>query len=67
MIRVAESFNKAYSGTKALNAVQANSARNRELACGQFDWISRLLEELSTEIGQGARILFGKEKTAASI
>ena len=65
--RVAESFNKAYSGTKALNAVQANSARNRELACGQFDWISRLLEELSTEIGQGARILFGKEKTAASV
>lgn len=67
VMRVAESFNKAYSGTKALNAVQANSARNRELACGQFDWISRLLEELSTEIGQGARILLGKEKTAASV
>ena len=66
-MRVAESFNKAYSGTKALNAVQANSARNRELACGQFDWISKLLEELSTEIGQGARILFGKEKTAVSV
>ncbi len=65
--RVAESFNKAYSGTKALNAVQANSARNRELACGQFDWISKLLEELSTEIGQGAMILFGKEKTAVSV
>ncbi len=67
VMRVAESFNKAYSGTKALNAVQANSQRNRELACGQFDWISALLEELSTEIGQGARILFGKEKTAASV
>lgn len=65
--RIADSFNKAYSGTKALNAMQANSARNRKLACGQFDWISKLLEELSTEIGQGARILFGKEKTAASV
>ncbi|MBQ8763315.1 MAG: SpoIIE family protein phosphatase [Clostridia bacterium] len=65
--RVAESFNKAHAGTNALNAMQAVSARNRELACGQFDWISRLLEELSTEIGQGAQILFGKEKTAASV
>ncbi len=65
--RIADSFNKAYSGTKALGIMQANSARNRELACGQFDWISKLLEELSTEIGQGARILFGKEKTAASV
>lgn len=65
--RIADSFNRAYSGTKALNAMQANYARNRELACGQFDWISKLLEELSTEIGQGAKILFGKEKTAASV
>ncbi len=65
--RVADSFNKAYSGTKTLNAMQANSARNRELACGQFDWISGLLEELSHEIGQGAIILFSKEKTAASV
>lgn len=65
--RLADSFNRAYSGTKALNAMQAVSARNRELACGQFDWISKLLEELSTEIGQGAKILFGKEKTAASV
>ncbi len=65
--RIADSFNKAHSGTKALNAMQAISARNRELACGQFDWISKLLEELSTEIGQGGIILFGKEKTAASV
>ena len=65
--RIADSFNKAYSGTKAINAMQANAARNRALACGQFDWISKLLEELSTEIGQGAAILFGKEKTAASV
>ena len=65
--RIADSFNKSYSGTKAFNAMQANSARNRELACGQFDWISRLLKELSSEISQGAMILFGKEKTAASV
>ncbi len=65
--RVAESFNKAYAGTNALNAMQANSARSRELACGQFDWISKLLSELSTEIGQGAQVLFGKEKSAAAV
>ena len=65
--RVADSFNKAYAGTKAYNAMQANSARGRELACGQFDWISRLLEELSSEISHGAIILFGKEKTAAAV
>ena len=65
--RIADSFNKAYSGTKAFNAMQANSARSRELACGQFDWISKLLEELSAEISQGAIVLLGKEKTAASV
>ena len=65
--RVADSFNRVYRSTKTLNAMQANSARNRELACGQFNWISKLLEELSEEIGQGAKILFGKEKTAASV
>ncbi len=65
--RIADSFNRVYRSTKALNVMQATSARNRELACSQFNWISKLLEELSAEIGQGAKILFGKEKTAASV
>lgn len=65
--RVADSFNRIYGSRNALNALQANSARNRELACGQFDWISELLRELSTEIGQGAQTLFGKERSAARV
>ncbi len=63
-VRIADSFNRVYSGQKALNAIQANSARNRELACSQFDWISVLLHELSEEIGKGAQVLFNKEKSA---
>lgn len=65
--RVADSFNRVYNNRNALNALQANSARSRELACGQFDWISDLLEELSTEIGQEAQTLFNKEKSAARV
>lgn len=65
--RVADSFNRVYAGRNALNALQANSARSRELACGQFDWISDLLKELSTEIGQEAQTLFNKEKSAARV
>ncbi len=65
--RIADSFNRIYHSRNALNALQANSARNRELACGQFDWIAELLRELSTEIGQGAQVLFNKEKSAARV
>ncbi len=65
--RLADSFNRVYAGQRAVNAMQANSARNRELACGQFDWISTLLRELSEEIGKGAQVLFGKEKSAMRV
>ncbi len=65
--RIADSFNRIYAGQNALNALQANSARSRELACGQFDWTSILLRELSEELGQGAQTLFGKEKSAARV
>lgn len=65
--RIADSFNRVYNSRNALNALQANSARNRELACGQFDWISDLLEELSTEIGREGQTLFNKEKSAARV
>ena len=65
--RIADSFNRIYSGQKAVNAMQAISIRNRELACGQFDWISELLKELSDEIGQGSQVLFGKEKSAMRV
>lgn len=65
--RLADCFNRVYAGQKAVNAMQANSARNRELACSQFDWISSLLRELSDETGKGSQVLFGKEKSAARI
>ena len=65
--RIADSFNRVYAGQRAVNAMQANSARNRDLACGQLDWISTLLRELSDEIGNGARVLFGKEKSATRV
>ena len=65
--RIADSFNRVYGSRNALNALQANSARNRELACGQFDWISTLLSELSQEISAGAQTLFNKEKSAVRV
>ncbi len=65
--RLADCFNRVYAGQKAVNAMQANSARNRALACSQFDWISVLLRELSDEIGKGSQILFNKEKSAARV
>ncbi|MBQ2841491.1 MAG: SpoIIE family protein phosphatase [Clostridia bacterium] len=65
--RIADSFNRVYAGQKAINAMQANSARSRELACSQFDWISDLLKELSEEIGKGAQVLFNKEKSAMRV
>lgn len=65
--RVADSFNRIYASRNALNALQANSARGRELACSQFDWISELLSELSAEISRDAQTLFGKEKSAVRV
>ncbi len=65
--RIADNFNKVYSSRNAVNALQANSARNRELCCGQFDWTSVLLRELSEELGNGAQVLFGKEKSALRV
>lgn len=65
--RLADCFNRVYAGQKAVNAMQANSARNRELACSQFDWISALLSELSEEIGKGSQVLFNKEKSAMRV
>lgn len=65
--RLADCFNRLYANRSAINALQASSARNRELACGQFDWISELLRELSTEIDEQAQIHSLKEKTAARV
>lgn len=65
--RLADSFNRIYATRNAVNALQANSARNRALACGQFDWTATLLRELSEDLSKGAQILFGKEKCAARV
>lgn len=65
--RVADCFNRVYAGQKAVNIMQANSARTRELACNQFDWVSTLLRELSEEIGKGSQVLFNKEKSAMRV
>lgn len=65
--RLADSFNKIYASQSAVNALQANSARNRDLACGQFEWISGLLSELSEELTEGACVLFNQEKAAARV
>ena len=65
--RLADNFNRIYAGRKAINALNANSARNRELACGQFDWMAALLRELAEQTRDGASMLFGKEKTASRV
>lgn len=65
--RLADCFNRIYASRNAMNALQANSARNRELTCRQFDWTANLLTELSEEIGKGAQTLFNKEKCAARV
>lgn len=65
--RLADNFNRIYAGRRAINALQANSARNRDLACGQFDWMAALLRELAEQTRDGAAMLFGKEKTASRV
>lgn len=65
--KLAESFNRIYSGRSAVNALQAGAARNRDFACGQFDWASKLLKELADEVENGARVLHAKERTALRV
>lgn len=65
--RLADSFNRVYGSRSAVNALQADSARSRELACGQFDRMSRLLGEMANELEDGARVLYGKERSAARV
>ena len=65
--RIADSFTRIGNSTAALNALQANSARSRELVCSQFDWISTLLGELSVQISGEGLTLFNKEKSAIRV
>lgn len=65
--RLADNFNRIYAGRKAVNALQATAARNRELACGQFDWMAELLRELSSETEESASEMLEKEKTALRV
>ncbi len=65
--RLADSFNRIYSGRNALNALQASAARSREIACCQFDIMARLLKELSSEVEAGAAALLEKERTALRV
>ncbi len=65
--RLAENFNKAYASQNALTALQAGAARNRELACGQFNWTSRLLREFSDTLEADAFSLYNKERTACRV
>ena len=65
--RIADSFNRVSSSNHAITAMQANSARNRELACTQFDWMSALLSELSAKVTGEGQNLFNKEKSAIRV
>lgn len=65
--KLAESFNRIYSNRSAVNALQAGAARNREFACGQFEWSSKLLKELADNVESGARVLHGQERTALRV
>lgn len=65
--RLADSFNRVYANRNAVNALQANSSRNRELACGQFENTANLLRELSQQLCTGAQTFFNKEKSAVRV
>lgn len=65
--RIADSFNRISNSSHAITAMQANSARNRELACTQFDWMSALLSELSAKVTGDGQNLFSKEKSAVRV
>lgn len=65
--RLADAFNRIYSGRNAVNALQASASRSREVACGQFDSMAELLKELSSEVESDAAILHEKERTALRV
>ena len=65
--KLADSFNRIYSGRNAVNALQAGAARSRELACNQFDATARLLKELSTDVEKDATALHAKERIALRV
>lgn len=65
--RLADNFNRIYGSRSALNVLQAGNARNRELACGQFDQMSEMLGELARELEEGAAVLYGKERSASRV
>lgn len=65
--RLADSFNRVYGSRSAVNLLQADSARSRELACGQFERMSELLGEMAHELEDGAMELYGKERAAARV
>ena len=65
--RLADSFNRIYSGRSTVSALQAGAARNRELACSQFDATSKLLKELSDDVESEATALHSKERTALRV
>ena len=65
--KLADSFNRVYSSRNAVNALQAGAARNRELACSQFDSTATLLKELSLDVEKDATILHSKERIALRV
>ena len=65
--RLADTFNRIYSGRNAINALQASAGRSREVACGQFDSMAELLKELSSEVESDAAVLHEKERTALRV
>ena len=65
--RLADAFNRIYSSRNAINALQASSAKSREMACGQFDVMSNLLKELADGVEADAATLHIKERTALRV
>ncbi len=65
--RLADAFNRVYSNRNAINALQATSAKTREIACGQFDGMSKLLKELSESVESDTATLHLKERTALRV
>ncbi len=65
--RLADAFNRIYSNRNAINALQATSAKTREIACNQFDGMSQLLKELSESVEADATTLHSKERIALRV
>ncbi len=62
--RLADCFNRIYATQNAVTALQAASSRNRELACGQYEWTAKLLKELSSKAENDGVYFHLKERTA---